>query len=127
MSRHGGVARRLLTVLVGVALVVGGQVAFGVPAVAAGSVAGAPGGRPQRPDTSAGTRSVNHLPAVPAAVRPAPAEFKPRPAPAVPMRPALVGLDPSAGAHLVGSDGVLEVTAPAGAVTAADVAAAGGG
>src|SRR5207253_3613780 len=40
--------------------------------------------------------------------------------PKVPMQPALIGLDPVAGAHFEASDGVLEVSAPAGAVTASD-------
>jgi len=44
----------------------------------------------------------------------------------VPMQPAMVAVDPASGAHLVGSDGVLEVDVPAGAVTAADVRGAGG-
>src|SRR5262249_13168779 len=44
----------------------------------------------------------------------------------VPMQPALVDLDPAAGGHLLGSDGVLEVDVPPGALTAADISASGG-
>jgi RHS repeat-associated protein len=43
-----------------------------------------------------------------------------------PMQPAVVWLDPNHDTDFVGSDGRLELIAPAGAITAADAAAAGG-
>ncbi|HXM57353.1 MAG TPA: hypothetical protein VOB72_18290, partial [Candidatus Dormibacteraeota bacterium] len=91
-----------------------------VPVAASTATAPAQVGHPNRADVTAGTRSVNHLPAAPGAIAgPRPAEGQLR-VPKVPMEPALVGLDPVAGAHFQASDGVLELSAPAGAVTAAD-------
>jgi len=122
MSRHG--SRTALAVALGALLAISAQASFGVPAAVA--VAPAQSGHPNRVDAEAGARSVSHLPKPPATPA-GPATFsQPRPAPTVPMRPARVGLDPGSGGRLVGSDGALEVTAPAGAVTAADVQAAGG-
>ncbi|HEY7199066.1 MAG TPA: hypothetical protein VIC57_02585 [Candidatus Dormibacteraeota bacterium] len=109
----------------GAVLMVAAQATFGAPAPVA-AAAPAQNGHPNRADLSAGTRSVSHLPAPPKApAGPRPPDSPP-PIPKVPMQPGLVSLDPVSGAHFTGSDGVLEVTAPAGAVTAADVAAAGG-
>jgi hypothetical protein len=42
------------------------------------------------------------------------------------MQPGRVLVDPVKGAQFLGSDGVFDLNAPAGVVTAADVAAAGG-
>ena len=109
-------ARRVLVAALGAALVMGAQAGWGSP-VAAAAAGPVQSGRPNQVDPRAGTRSVRHLPAAPrTAVAPA-AFSQPRPAPPVSMRPALVGLDPMAGGHFVGSDGVLELTAPAGAVS----------
>lgn len=44
----------------------------------------------------------------------------------MPMQPGTIALHPSQPAHFVGSDGQLEVTVPAGAVSEADLAQAGG-
>jgi hypothetical protein len=54
-----------------------------------------------------------------------PAYAIPHPVP-LPMRPATIVLSPNRAIDFLGSDGRLEITIPAGAVTAADVAAAGG-
>lgn len=45
---------------------------------------------------------------------------------AVSMQPALIPLRPSTSSHFMSSDGALEITVPAGAVSTDDVAAAGG-
>src|SRR5215471_3520353 len=132
MSSHGcwpaRGARRMLLAALGAVLVVAAQAGFVTPVAAAASAGPAQSGRPNLLDPRAGTRSSSRLPAPAAVPAVAPGAFSsPRPATAVSMRPALVGLDPVAGGHFLGSDGVLEVTAPAGAVTAADVAGAGGG
>jgi hypothetical protein len=81
---------------------------------------------PNRFDPKAASASVLHIPKPARAGTGGRAQpYAPR-VPAVPMQPALVPVDPAVGAHLTGSDGVLELEAPAGAVTAADVAGAGG-
>jgi hypothetical protein len=49
----------------------------------------------------------------------------PRPVP-LPMKPAIVPLDPNLDAQFVGSDGRLEIDLPAGAISATDLGAAGG-
>ena len=48
------------------------------------------------------------------------------PQPALAMQPGTLAIDPSQPGHFMGSDGTLELEVPAGAVSAADVAAAGG-
>src|SRR5258708_29903162 len=122
-------ARRLGLAALGAAVLVAAQVGSGasigftgpVAAQAAGSA-----GHPNRFGAATAARPVLH-PGPAAKVPPAPKPaYQPPRLPAVPMQPALVPLDPVAGAHLLGSDGVLELTVPAGAVTAGDVKAAGG-
>src|SRR5690349_12996010 len=136
MSRHGGVllrarwSRRLVLAALGATTLVVAQAASGVsagvtPPVTAAAASGSTG-HPNRFNPAPAGKPVNHLPAPPATPKP-PTSLGPPRIPPVPMRPALVALDPASGGHFVGSDGALELTAPAGAVTAADVKAAGGG
>ena len=130
MSRHGWVsarAARLIWAALGVALLVLSQVTSGVSAgfrwpfpVAAEAASGGVG-QPNRRAGAVATKSVNHLPPPPKAQAGAKPAYSPPRALTVSMNPALVPLDPVAGAHFVGSDQVLEVTVPPGAVTAADV------
>jgi hypothetical protein len=125
-------ARRLSLAVLGAVALIASQAVSGISAgfttpVSVLAAAPAPTAHPNRFVPGASMKSVNHLPAPP---KPPPG-LKPTfsqpkgPAP-VPMQPARVPLDPGAGAHFVGSDGVLEVTVPPGAVTAQDVQAARG-
>src|SRR5215467_3688421 len=125
-SMHARRARRLVLAALGAAVLVVSQVAVGMPSgLGVAARAAGPSGQPNRFAVGAATRSVNHLPTPPAVSGPRPG-YSPPSAPPVPMRPGLVELDPMAGAQFGGSDGVLELTVPGGAVTAADVSAAGG-
>ncbi|HEY1321521.1 MAG TPA: hypothetical protein VGF32_14790, partial [Streptosporangiaceae bacterium] len=127
---HARWSRRLALAAMGAAALVVVQMASGLSvgftaplsALAAGP---APTGHPNRFAGGPAMQSVNHLPPPPTATGPKPTYTQPRALP-VSMQPALVPLDPVSGAHVVASDGVLELTVPAGAVTAADVRAAGG-
>jgi hypothetical protein len=136
MSWHGRLpargSRRLVLAALGAAALVVSQVVSGLsvgftgPLTAAASSSG-PSGHPNRFSAASAMKSVNHLPPPPAPpTGPRPADSGPR-IPKAPMPASLVPLDPASGARFVGSDGVLELTAPAGAVTPADVKAAGGG
>jgi hypothetical protein len=135
MSKPGAVtparrARRLVLAALGAVVLVVAQLVSGISTgfTAPVSAQAAASARPNRFDPGSSARSVLHTGPIPRPAAPsAKPTFSPRGTPGVPMQPALVPLDPVTGAHFVGSDGVLELDAPAGAVTAADVRAAGGG
>ncbi len=86
-------------------------------------------GTPHHFDPKAGTQSTIHLPPAPKVPAFSPkSQRPPMPFGFVPsMKPGLLPLDPAKDVQFVGSDGRLEVDAPAGAVNAADVKAAPGG
>src|SRR5262249_12316196 len=110
MSRHGCFGALCAALLAGSQL--GGGLGLGpVMALAASSTVG-PSGHPNR-STPAAPARVNHLPSPPPASGPKPVYSRPRTT-SVPMQPGLVALDPAAAAHFLGSDGVLELTVPAG-------------
>jgi hypothetical protein len=125
-SRRLGLAALCAAGLVLSQSVSGLSVGFTGPRTVA-AAAPRPTGHADRFTPSAASSRPNLLPKPPKANIPKPTSSQPRGMPRVPMKPALVGLDPVAGAHFVGSDGVLEVTVPPGAVTAADVKSAAGG
>jgi len=86
-------------------------------------------GTPHHPDPQFGTKSVPpriKTPAPPPPNTPVPPVQKLTRKLPMPMKPGKLALSPTAPAQFLGSDGLLEVDVPAGAVTAADVAAAGG-
>jgi RHS repeat-associated protein len=114
-------ARRIVQVALAAVLAISSQVGTGLPVATAAPAAS---GHPNRFDPTSASRSTVHLPQ-PAPIRnPKPTYSPPR---AKAMGPAsLVALDPAAGAHWTSADGELELMAPAGAVTAGDVSAAGG-
>jgi YD repeat-containing protein len=137
VGRMRRLVRRLgVSLLLALTLLVGGNsplaagfgiAGFGIgrPAVAQAAAAQ---GKPHHFDPHTGTKSVIHLP--PAPKLPPFTPLKQRPPMAhgfVPaMKPGSLTLDPTKDTQLVGSDGRLEIDVPAGAVTAGDVAAAGG-
>src|SRR5215471_10684410 len=126
MSRHGWRgcargARRVVLPALGAGLLVVAQVAGGLPLgslapVAARATSGS-SGHPNLSLPAAGSGAVTRLPVPPPVKGPKPAYASPHAAPAVPMRAGSVALDPVRGARFTGSDGVLELTVPAGAVS----------
>jgi hypothetical protein len=124
-ARRVGLALALSALLVSGTL---GQAGFGgvqMPVALAKPMQGSP----HHGDPSSGTRSVLHLP--PASKLPPLTPLTGRPPMAkqfIPsMQPGRLKLDPNKATTFVGSDGRLEIDVPAGAVSAADVAAAAGG
>jgi RHS repeat-associated protein len=91
------------------------------------SGAGAAAGTPNRFDPRSHVASVTRPTAVsqgPVGTRPPPGTLRRTASP--PMSPGSVALTPAGAGHFVGSDGRFQVDVPAGAVTEADLAAAGG-
>src|SRR5690348_999496 len=142
MSRHGGVllrarrARRLVLAALGAATLVVAQAASGVsagvtPPVTAAAASGSTG-HPNRFNPAPAGKPVNHLPAPPATPKP-PTSLGPPRIPPVPMRPALVALDPASGgqageppAGAAGDAEAPDVPGPAAHPAGADAAGAGG-
>src|SRR5262245_34642377 len=112
----------LALVLFGTQALTGAATGFAVNALVAVNKA-----QPNRFDPKSAATSILHRPQTSAAKSaPAPMPYTPPRRIAVAMQPARMPLDSVQGAHFVGSDGVLEFDVPAGAVSAADVSAAGG-
>lgn len=127
----GSHRRRLLALALGLALVVASFAvsgAAGLPGPGTARAATA-SGHPNRFDPRSQATSVRpaHLPGTTTAkpMKVGPPQPARQGAP-VPMKPGVVALDPGKGGHLQGSDGVLEISVPAGAVTKSDLSAAGG-
>jgi RHS repeat-associated protein len=102
---------------------------FGAPALAhAQGLANK--GKPNVFDPHSQTNSINHfLPAQPTSGKAATLSTPHNVirSTSFPMQPGTLALDPSKAGHFKGSDGRLEIDVPAGAITPADAAAAGGG
>lgn len=116
------VAPVLAFVIFAVQALAGASLGFTPPALAAASKQ-----QPNRFDPKSAATSTLHMPQTPVVKNvPAPNAYAPPRRFSVPMQPGRIQVDPVNGAHFVGSDGVFEFEVPAGAVTAADVTAAGG-
>lgn len=126
MSQKGFICRRVSSVLIALALGLG---AVGVvPPSAASWVQAAGTSKPNRFDPTAQAKSINHMPPqAPPTVYSSPgAPGQMRKDEKLSMQPAAFALSATQPAHFLSSDGRLEIDAPAGAVTAADIAGDGG-
>ncbi len=83
-------------------------------------------GQPHRTNPADGTKSVTHLPPTPQSVKPSTTPHTIARLGKMPMKPGSLALSPTSPTTFTGSDGVFEIDVPAGAITAADLAAAGG-
>jgi RHS repeat-associated protein len=124
-SRRTGLASAVT--IAALALQVASETSVGFTSPVALAVSSVPSGHPNRFNPTLGATSATRAAPKPATTGKAVTALPPAyQIPSGPMQPAEIALTP-AGGVLLGSDGVLEVDVPVGAVTASDVTAAGGG